>query len=82
MEKLLQNADLYMSTALWKGTTYAVLEAMSMRLPLLLTNCTGNKDLLKMASTDFCLITLQNAIDFINQTLLTGNFYVHMAWHL
>jgi glycosyltransferase involved in cell wall biosynthesis len=67
VEQLLQTADLYISTALWEGLPYAVLEAMSMQLPLLLSNCTGNKDLVENGINGFLFNYPAEAIDFINQ---------------
>ena len=69
VEKLLQHADLYISTALWEGLSYAVLEAMSMRLPLLLSNCMGNRDLVENGINGFLFNYPAEAIDFINQYL-------------
>lgn len=45
-EELL-GADLYLSTALWEGLPFAVLEAMNCHLPLLLYKSIGNVDLVK-----------------------------------
>jgi glycosyltransferase involved in cell wall biosynthesis len=67
VEGLLQIADMYISTALWEGLSYAVLEAMSMRLPLLLTNCPGNNDLVENGINGFLYTYPAEAIDFINQ---------------
>ncbi len=67
VENNLQNADLYISTALWEGLSYAVLEAMSMRLPLLLTACPGNNDLVENGINGFLFNYPAQAIDFINQ---------------
>lgn len=67
VEKNLQQADLYISTALWEGLSYAVLEAMSMRLPLLLTNCPGNNDLVENGINGFLYNYPAQATDFINQ---------------
>jgi glycosyltransferase involved in cell wall biosynthesis len=67
VERLLQTADLYISTALWEGLSYAVLEAMSMRLPLLLTNCPGNNDVVENGINGFSFTKTEEAIDFINQ---------------
>jgi glycosyltransferase involved in cell wall biosynthesis len=67
VERLLQTADMYISTALWEGLSYAVLEAMSMRLPLLLTNCPGNNDLVENGINGFLFDYPAQAIDFINQ---------------
>ncbi|MBV9961029.1 MAG: glycosyltransferase [Parafilimonas sp.] len=67
VEKNLHSADLYISTALWEGLSYAVLEAMSMRLPLLLTDCPGNNDLVENGINGFLYNYPAQAIDFINQ---------------
>lgn len=40
-------ADAYLSTADYEGLPYAVLEAMRARLPLLLTDVVGNRDLVR-----------------------------------
>jgi glycosyltransferase involved in cell wall biosynthesis len=41
----LRNAHVYLSTSLWEGLPLAVLEAMDAGLPLLLSDCVGNRDL-------------------------------------
>lgn len=69
VENNLRNADLYISTALWEGLSYAVLEAMSMHLPLLLTDCPGNNDLVENGINGFLYKYPAQAIDFINQYL-------------
>ena len=45
VQKQLHQIDVYISTALWEGLPYSVLEAMNAGKPLLLTNCVGNRDL-------------------------------------
>lgn len=47
VRKKLQDIDVYISTALWEGLPYAVLEAMNAGKPLLLSNCVGNVDLVQ-----------------------------------
>lgn len=69
VEKYLSEANLYISTALWEGLSYAVLEAMSMHLPLLLSNCPGNADLVVNNVNGFLFNTPQQAIDFIHHYL-------------
>ena len=69
VERLLQTADLYISTALWEGLSYAVLEAMSTHLPLLLTQCPGNNDLVEDGINGFLYNYPAQATDFINQYL-------------
>jgi glycosyltransferase involved in cell wall biosynthesis len=69
VENLLLNADLYLSTALWEGLPYAVLEAMSMRLPLLLSNCAGNRDLVEQDINGFLYNDPNEAIQCIKKYL-------------
>ncbi|MEO8711671.1 MAG: glycosyltransferase [Parafilimonas sp.] len=69
VERLLQTADLYISTALWEGLSYAVLEAMSTHLPLLLSHCPGNNDLVEDGINGFLYNYPAQATDFINQYL-------------
>lgn len=47
LENYLANADIYLSTSLWEGLPLSVLEAMSIGLPVVLSDCVGNKDLVK-----------------------------------
>jgi glycosyltransferase involved in cell wall biosynthesis len=41
----LAKSDIYLSTALWEGLPFAVLEAMNLKKPLILSHCVGNVDL-------------------------------------
>lgn len=47
LENYLANADIYLSTSLWEGLPLSVLEAMSIGLPVVLSDCVGNRDLIK-----------------------------------
>ena len=69
VERLLKTSDLYLSTALWEGLPYAVLEAMSMRLPLLLSRCPGNSDLVEQGINGFLYNSPNEAIQFIHHYL-------------
>jgi glycosyltransferase involved in cell wall biosynthesis len=40
-------ADLYLSTSHYEGLSFGVLEALALRKPVLLSNCTGNRDIVK-----------------------------------
>jgi glycosyltransferase involved in cell wall biosynthesis len=44
--KYLHDADIYLSTSLWEGLPISVLQAMCYSKPLVLSDCTGNKDLI------------------------------------
>ena len=40
-------SDIYLSTSKYEGLSFAVLEALALKKPVLLSNCTGNTDLVK-----------------------------------
>jgi len=40
-------SDIYLSTSKYEGLSFAVLEALALKKPVLLSNCTGNIDLVK-----------------------------------
>ncbi len=46
-KKELAQASLYLSTADYEGLSFAVLEAMALGKPLILSNCIGNKDIIR-----------------------------------
>ncbi|MFD1031914.1 glycosyltransferase [Metaplanococcus flavidus] len=46
-DKILQESDLFLSTSEYEGLPYAVIEAMSYKLPLLLTDIIGHSDLIE-----------------------------------
>ena len=41
------SSDIYLSTSLYEGLSFAVLEALAFGKPVLLSNCTGNRDIVK-----------------------------------
>lgn len=41
------SSDIYLSTSKYEGLSFAVLEALSLKKPVLLSNCTGNTDIVK-----------------------------------
>lgn len=45
VKNILFTSDIYLSTALWEGMPLAVLEAMAVGKPLVLSDCVGNIDL-------------------------------------
>lgn len=47
VQERIQQADLYLSTSLWEGLPLAVLKAMALGKPLLLSGCVGNIDCVK-----------------------------------
>lgn len=76
LENYLANADVYLSTSLWEGLPLSVLEAMSIGLPVVLSDCVGNRDLVE--NKNFLYQDKQKAIKIINyyiknRSLLTEN---------
>jgi glycosyltransferase involved in cell wall biosynthesis len=62
----LSKTDLYISTASWEGLPFAVLEAMNLLKPLLLSNCVGNTDLVINNYNGFIFTTVEEAVIKIN----------------
>jgi glycosyltransferase involved in cell wall biosynthesis len=46
VHRLIAAADVYLSTARYEGLPFAVLEALALKKPMLLSDCTGNSDLI------------------------------------
>jgi glycosyltransferase involved in cell wall biosynthesis len=46
-KKLVKDSDIYISTALYEGLSFAVLEALVLHKPVLLSHCVGNMDVVK-----------------------------------
>lgn len=66
---LLDPINLYLSTAGWEGLPFAVIEAMVMNKPLLLTKCVGNVDLVKTGVNGFTFETVAEAVTGIKYFL-------------
>lgn len=91
LENYLANADIYLSTSLWEGLPLSVLEAMSIGLPVVLSDCVGNRDLVqdngflyknkKEATNDINeLIENRELIDkkgYNSKILMDNNFYIN-----
>ncbi len=58
-------ADLYLSTSNFEGLPFSVIEAMSLGKCLLLSNCTGNVDLVKSGFNGEIFSTKEEAVNFI-----------------
>ena len=74
---ILKKADLYLSTALWEGLPFAVLDAMSLGKPLLLNHCVGNIDMVDQGENGYIFENANQAIEKIrylkNQAELLKN---------
>ncbi len=69
VEQELRQADIYLSTALWEGLPYAVLEAMSMDLPLVLSSCPGNTDVLQHGINGYLYDEAEDAVKHIQSLI-------------
>lgn len=67
LENYLANADIYLSTSLWEGLPLSVLEAMSIGLPVVLSDCVGNKDLVD--NNGFLYKNKKDATNNINELI-------------
>lgn len=47
IKKLVNECDIYLSTALYEGLSFGVLEALTLQKPVLLSHCVGNMDVVK-----------------------------------
>ena len=47
VSETVSQADIYLSTSMYEGLSFGVLEALSLRKPVLLSNCVGNADVVK-----------------------------------
>jgi glycosyltransferase involved in cell wall biosynthesis len=47
VKALVAQADLFLSTSLYEGLSFAVLEALALKKPMLLSDCVGNMDVVK-----------------------------------
>jgi len=63
-------ADIYLSTANFEGLPFAVLEALSLKKPVLLSDCIGNRDLVKKGMNGDLF---KNEADAIIKILLYSN---------
>lgn len=75
------SSDIYLSTSKYEGLSFAVLEALALKKPVLLSNCTGNTDIVKQGINGDLFNNAQEAIVKIlhyqnNREMLSvmGNF--------
>lgn len=65
VQKQLIEADIYLSTASWEGLSLAVLQAMENSLPLILSKCIGNIDLVRENYNGFSFKNKEQAMEKI-----------------
>ncbi len=81
IKKLVAGSDIYLSTALYEGLSFGVLEALTLNKPVLLSHCIGNMDVVKNGINGDLFKTETEAIVKILQyynnrdmLLVMGNF--------
>lgn len=65
VQQQLIEADVYLSTSSWEGLSLAALQAMENNLPLLLSDCVGNIDLVEEDYNGFLFKTKEEVIEKI-----------------
>lgn len=73
VQAYLKQVDVYVSTALWEGLPLAVLEAMALGKPLLLSDCVGNVDTVKDGVNGFLYHEVDEAVEKIQDLLNTSS---------
>ncbi|WP_345766370.1 glycosyltransferase [Chryseobacterium endophyticum] len=84
--KKLNDIDIYIQVSLWEGLPIALIEAMAMRKPLVVSNIIGNKDCVEEGYNGYVFDTLEEAVKkiriFQNQSLISemGNHSYQKAF--
>ena len=66
--EIMASADIYISTSRWEGLPISVLEAMSLGMPLLLSDYVGNCDCVK--GNGFLFQSFEEATSYLEQMIL------------
>lgn len=70
VKEKLKSADIYLSTSKWEGLSLAILQAMNYELPLVLSNCIGNIDLVEEGNNGNIYTEINEGIEKINKIKL------------
>jgi glycosyltransferase involved in cell wall biosynthesis len=62
VHKYVSSSDIYLSTSKYEGLSFAVLEALALKKPVLLSNCPGNTDIVKQGINGDLFNTVGDAI--------------------
>ena len=66
VEQVLATADIYLSTSVWEGMPLCVLQAMQAGLPLVLSDCVGNRDLVVETENGYLFDDVKTAVVKLN----------------
>lgn len=78
---LVRSSDIYLSTARFEGLSFAVLEALSLKKPVLLSDCIGNKDTINEGLNGDLFSNAEQAIIKILQYNNNANMLAIMGEH-
>lgn len=67
VHQYVSSSHIYLSTSKYEGLSFAVLEALALKKPVLLSNCTGNTDIVKQGINGDLFDTADEAINKILQ---------------
>ena len=77
--KLVNDNDIFVLTSLWEGMPISLLEAMYLKKLCMVTNCIGNRDVIRDQDNGYIINdNYKSIIDSINSdnyTLLSNNAY-------
>lgn len=77
----LSNIDIYLSTSLWEGLPLSVLQAMCAEKPLVLSDCVGNKNLVKKDYNGHLFNGIDEAIKSLNSITQNRESIEHFGKH-
>ncbi|ULQ56472.1 glycosyltransferase [Flavihumibacter rivuli] len=81
VHQLVSSADIYLSTAVFEGLPFAVLEALALNKPVILSDCVGNRDLVNNGLNGDLFNTADEAIIKILQYQNNENMLTIMGKH-
>ncbi|MFM0362150.1 glycosyltransferase family 4 protein [Paraburkholderia sediminicola] len=67
VEQQLRQACVYLSTSSWEGMPVAVIEAMLLGVPVVVSACAGNVDIIRPAHTGAVFTTCAEAMEFVTE---------------
>jgi glycosyltransferase involved in cell wall biosynthesis len=78
---IIDQSKIYLSTALWEGLPFAVLEAMALSKPLILRDCTGNRDLVEHGKNGYLFNSTEDAVFYLKHLIDNNELCIKMGEH-